>query len=186
MKRGAISQIAGVKPRHFDLYGQRGELPFVLEEGTKSYSIKDALMLRVFVDLIAGGLKVVDAQIFVQNGFERVEHGMSESSDGALVLTQNPRGLFDEWDDEIWIAREVWTADYVEQFKSGREFSVTWWGGTKEEVFSAVAFRNAAEAEQKRETLSVQLYSLSKARAKVLSAAKGLDLPELAEPVEHV
>jgi|GEM_PF-2882667 len=181
MKRSAISKLGGLEPRQFDLYQQRQQLPFEMEEGRKDYSLTEAVMLHCFVDLVGSGLRTAEASAFILNGIKRVERGAFAEHDGKNICLRSPRPLFDSWDDEIWIAREVWTADYAEKFEDGRDFSVTWWGGTKEEVFSEVAFRNTAETAQKRETLSIQLYSLSKARGKVFDAARALELDELAE-----
>lgn len=181
MKRGAISKLGGMEPRQFDLYQQRQQLPFEVEEGGKDYSLTEAVMLRCFRDLVGSGLRTADASVFILNGIERIERGAYERCDGTTVCMHEPRQLFSAWDDEIWIAREVWAADYSGEFADDRDFSVTWWGGTKEEVFSEIAFRNAAEAGQGRETLSIQLYSLSKARQKVLDAARAMSLAELAD-----
>jgi len=181
MKRGAISKLGGLDPRQFDLYQQRQQLPFDMEEGKKDYSLTEAVMLRCFVDLVGSGLRTADASAFILNGIERIERGSFEKHEGKTICMREPRLLFDAWDDEIWIAREVWGSDYAKDFEDGRDFSVTWWGGTKEEVFSEVAIRNAAESTQNRETLSIQLYSLSKARRKVLEVARLLELRELVE-----
>lgn len=184
MKRGAISKLGGMEPRQFDLYQQRQQLPFEVEEGGKDYSLTEAVMLRCFRDLVVSGLRTADASVFILNGIERIERGAYERYDGMTVCMREPRQLFSAWDDEIWIAREVWAAGYSGDSADDRDFSVTWWGGTKEEVFSEIAFRNAEEAAQNRETVSVQLYSLSKARAKVLAAARENGLADLPESEE--
>lgn len=141
------------------------------------FSLSDALHMRAYFDLTRSGLKGEDAGHFAFNGIERVRNGCIVDDSDLKAWINEPRGLFASWDDEIWIAREVWTCVGIEEITKDRNFSVTWWGGTKEEIASAVAF--AKRGGDHRETLALQLYNLSAARQKVLDAARKLDLPEL-------
>lgn len=141
------------------------------------FSLSDALHMRAYFDLTRSGLKGEDVCSFVLNGIERVRNGRTADGSDPKIWISKPRGLFDAWNDEIWIAREVWTCIGIEEITKDHNFSVTWWGGTKEEIESAVALEKRGF--DHRETLALQLYNLSAARQKVLDAARKLDLPEL-------
>ncbi|ANB32614.1 hypothetical protein M2324_003836 [Rhodovulum sulfidophilum] len=148
------------------------------------FTLSDALRMRVYFDLTRGGLKAQDVKSFVGNGFARVEHGEIQRpfdfhNPGPKPWLNPPRGLFDVWEEEIWIAREVWTCADIEEITKGPNFSVTWHGGTKSEIERAVA--DLKQGFDQRETLSLQLYNLSLARKKVLDAAREINLPELDE-----
>lgn len=144
------------------------------------YTLRDAVLLRPYFDLTRSGMKAEEVSAFILNGVDRIENGQFEFVDGKSLCLREPRGLLAPWSDEIWIAREVWTCQGIEEItRSSRRFSVTWYGGTKEEIFSDAAFnRRGFEA---RETLSIQLYNLTSARAKVIAAARAAGLSELDE-----
>ena len=141
------------------------------------FSLSDALHMRAYFDLTRSGLKGEDVCAFVLNGIERVRNGRIVYDSDPKAWINEPRGLFASWDDEIWITREVWTCVDIEEITKDRNFSVTWWGGTREEIESAVALEKRGF--DHRETLALQFYNLSVARQKVLDAARKLDLPEL-------
>ena len=147
------------------------------------FSLSDSLHMRAYFDLTRSGLKGDDVGSCVLNGMERVRNGRTRPCSEQKIWLNEPRGLFDTWDDEIWIAREVWTCVGIEDITKDRNFSVTWWGGTQEEIQRAVAMENAGIEFpfDHRETLALQFYNLSAARQKVLDAARALNLPELAQ-----
>lgn len=193
MRQAQMLKISGGTRGELDGGRRRGVLPFgaapaVSEEEEimaqwEDFTMSDALMFRCFTDLTRAGLKAAVARDMVCNGFDRIKNGRTETHEGQEIMMQPARGLLEDWEDEILIAREVWTADYVSEFKSGLNFSTTGWGGTKEEIESAIALANARETASNRSTLSVHFYNVSKARAEVIAAARTLELPEL-EDVE--
>lgn len=54
MKRAAIAYCADVPPKRFDVLETREQLPFATDKGRKSYSLEDAWLLRLTLDLIGG------------------------------------------------------------------------------------------------------------------------------------
>ncbi|SOB98805.1 hypothetical protein SAMN05877809_102337 [Rhodobacter sp. JA431] len=189
MRQAQMLKISGGTRGELDGSRRRGVLPFgggpffnkeeEIMAQWEDFTMRDALMFRCFTDLTRSGLKGAVARDMVGNGFHRIENGRIDMHEGQAIIMQPARGIFDDWDDAILIAREVYTADYVAEFKTGLNFSATWWGGTKEEIESAIAFANARETVSHRETLSVHYYNVSKARAEVIAAARALELPEL-------
>ena len=193
MRRNNLLKTSDGTRNEFDGGYRRGVLPIASQQtmhgheadaevanSWADFSLSDALHMRAYFDLTRSGLKGEDVRAFVENGIEKVRWGRIVDGSNPKIWISKPRELFGAWDDEIWIAREVWTCVGIEEITKDRNFSVTWWGGTKEEIESAVAFEKRGF--DHRETLSLQLYNLSAARQKVLDAARKLDLPEL----EHI
>ncbi|MGP9806458.1 hypothetical protein [Paracoccus sp. NSM] len=186
MRQSQLLKITGGTRNELD-GGRRREVLPITPRDTETedaawldYSLRDAVMLRPYFDLTRAGLRAEDVSSFILNGVDRIERGTFDRVDDHMICLSEPRPLLGRWDDEIWIAREIWTCPGIGKITGGeRDFSVTWHGGTRDEITSSVAF--AARGFEDRETLSLQLYNLTAARAKVFAAARALSLPELAE-----
>ena len=184
MRQNHLLKITEGTRNEFDGGRRRDVLPIISHEADaevagswSDFSLSDALRMRAYFDLTRSGLKGEDVCAFVLNGIEKVRWGRIVDGSNPKIWISEPRELFGAWDDEIWIAREVWTCVGIEGITKDRNFSVTWWGGTKEEIESAVALEKRGF--DHRETLALQFYNLSAARQKVLDAARELDLREL-------
>ncbi|MFG6515886.1 hypothetical protein ACGYLX_00375 [Sulfitobacter sp. 1A13496] len=191
MKLGKLIELAGGTKNDFDGAKRRELLPFKPKVGYSGdaagkvsdyvqhgpYTLADAVLFKVYLDLVRSGLAGKDAQAFARavGSFGRLPRGISRGQ------YQNPNFLDHEGDD-LWIAREVFTANYYSDprldYEPGQYFEVKHWAGTRSDIDQFVNAQNANQAGDERQTMSLHLYNLSKTVREVRSKADVLRMVE--------
>lgn len=84
--------------------------------------------------------------------------------------------------DDLWIAREVFTANYFTdprlEFEKGQYFDIRHWAGTQSDIERFVTAENINSVDDERQTMSLHLYNLSKSVREVRGKAVVLGMIE--------
>ncbi|MEQ3730290.1 MAG: hypothetical protein ABNH38_23110 [Tateyamaria sp.] len=191
MKLGKLIELAGGSKNDFDGAKRRELLPFKPKVGYSAdaagkvsdyvqhgpYTLADAVLFKVYLDLVRSGLAGKDAQAFARavGRFGRLPRGIPRDRYGSP-------NFLDHKGDDLWIAREVFTANYYSDtrigFEPGQYFEIEYWAGTRGDIDQFVKTQNANQVEDERQTMSLHLYNLSKTVHEVRSKAEVLGMVE--------
>lgn len=193
MKLGRLIELAGGSKNDFDGAKRRKLLPFKPKvsysadsDGKVSdfvqhgpYSLSDAVLFKVYLDLVRSGMVGKNAQAFARSvgHFGRIPRGVSRKD----YKTPN---FLDHEGGDLWIAREVFTAtnfpkpDAELAFDADRNLGLEHWAGTRGDIDRFIDLNNADSDEDDRQTMSLYLYNLSMAVREIRAKASTLKMIE--------
>lgn len=168
MKRAAIAYCADVPPRRFDLLEQRQQLPFATDKGRKTYSLHEAFLLRLMLDLMGG-----------EGDGEDQLGGLSPSYAGKMIanlIDRFPRSPLQQIEPlDWWVAVVIFEAEYEDH----SERRSAWFAGEIQNLSSwmdreSATFRN----EGLDRPVRVFLANATRAAEFVRNRAEAMGLPE--------
>lgn len=168
MKRAALLYCAEIELHRFKTLRQRGQLPHLtdtvqeIEAPIARYTLEDAMILRLFLDLI--GQEDDKPSIGPSVAANLIGNAMGH-------LHTNHRHPLNADGKDLWIGVVVHHSEHTEELKR----YTSWFGGTLDEVSAAV---EKQENNSKDNSVRIVLVNASRAARVVRQRASDLRIPE--------
>lgn len=136
------------------------------------YTLLHAVLFKVYLDLTRSGLLGKEARLFSRTAL----------TGGDIARGVEAPNFLNHEGDDLWIAREVFTANYFSDprvgYTKGEYFDISFWSGTRGEIDQYIVQKNERDVEDERETMSLYAYNVSKAVREVRGKAAALGMVE--------